>query len=55
MGYRQDIAVRVAAAGLAGLSAGFPLALFMFIGWENGPALAEEWRSRPPCSSSSPT
>jgi amino acid transporter len=26
--------------GLAGLSAGFPLALFMFIGWENGPALA---------------
>jgi amino acid transporter len=41
--------------GLAGLSAGFPLALFMFIGWENGPALAEEWRSRPPCSSSPPT
>lgn len=31
--------------GLAGLSAGFPLALFMFIGWENGPALAEEARS----------
>jgi amino acid transporter len=31
--------------GLAGLSAGFPLALFMFIGWENGPALAEESRS----------
>jgi amino acid transporter len=30
--------------GLAGLSAGFPLALFMFIGWENGPALAEESR-----------
>ncbi len=30
--------------GLAGLSAGFPLALFMFIGWENGPALAEEAR-----------
>jgi amino acid transporter len=30
--------------GLAGLSAGFPLALFMFIGWENGPALAEETR-----------
>ena len=28
--------------GLAGLSAGFPLALYMFIGWENGPALAEE-------------
>jgi hypothetical protein len=27
---------------LAGLSAGFPLALYMFIGWENGPALAEE-------------
>ena len=23
--------------GLAGLSAGFPLALYMFIGWENGP------------------
>ena len=31
--------------GLAGLSAGFPLALFMFIGWENGPALAEECRN----------
>jgi amino acid transporter len=30
--------------GLSGLSAGFPLALFMFIGWENGPALAEESR-----------
>ena len=30
--------------GLTGLSAGFPLALFMFIGWENGPALAEEAR-----------
>jgi len=30
--------------GLAGLSAGFPLALYMFIGWENGPALAEECR-----------
>jgi len=30
--------------GLAGLSAGFPLALFMFIGWENGPSLAEEAR-----------
>jgi amino acid transporter len=30
--------------GLAGLSAGFPLALFMFIGWENGAALAEETR-----------
>jgi amino acid transporter len=30
--------------GLAGLSAGFPLALYMFIGWENGPALAEEVR-----------
>jgi amino acid transporter len=30
--------------GLAGLSAGFPLALFMFIGWENGAALAEESR-----------
>jgi len=28
--------------GLAGLAAGFPLALYMFIGWENGPALAEE-------------
>jgi amino acid transporter len=28
--------------GLGGLSAGFPLALYMFIGWENGPALAEE-------------
>ncbi len=30
--------------GLVGLSAGFPLALYMFIGWENGPALAEECR-----------
>jgi amino acid transporter len=30
--------------GLAGLGAGFPLALYMFIGWENGPALAEETR-----------
>jgi len=30
--------------GLAGLSTGFPLALYMFIGWENGPALAEECR-----------
>ncbi|HTY97245.1 MAG TPA: APC family permease [Solirubrobacteraceae bacterium] len=30
--------------GLAGLAAGFPLAIFMFIGWENGPALAEETR-----------
>jgi amino acid transporter len=30
--------------GLAGLSRGFPLALYMFIGWENGPALAEEAR-----------
>ena len=56
--------------GLTGLSAGFPLALFMFIGWENGLALAEEcpkseahhpegpvhlgWRLRPPCWSSSP-
>ena len=30
--------------GLAGLSAGFPLALYMYIGWENGPALAEESR-----------
>ncbi len=30
--------------GLAGLSGGFPLALYMFIGWENGPALAEECR-----------
>jgi amino acid transporter len=28
--------------GLKGLSRGFPLALYMFIGWENGPALAEE-------------
>jgi len=30
--------------GLAGLSAGFPLALYMYVGWENGPALAEECR-----------
>jgi len=31
--------------GLTGLSVGFPLALYMFIGWENGPALAEESRN----------
>ena len=30
--------------GLTGLSTGFPLALYMFIGWENSPALAEECR-----------
>jgi amino acid transporter len=30
--------------GLTGLSTGFPLALYMFIGWENGPALAEDSR-----------
>lgn len=30
--------------GLAGLSAGFPLALYMFVGWENAAALAEETR-----------
>ncbi len=30
--------------GLKGLSGGFPLALYMFIGWENGPAMAEECR-----------
>jgi amino acid transporter len=30
--------------GLAGLSAGFPLALYMFIGWENAAALADETR-----------
>jgi len=30
--------------GLSGLSAGFPLALYMLIGWENAPALAEETR-----------
>jgi len=30
--------------GLTGLSRGFPLALYMFIGWEKGPALAEECR-----------
>lgn len=30
--------------GLTGLSAGFPLALYMLIGWENGAALAEETR-----------
>jgi amino acid transporter len=30
--------------GLGGLAAGFPLALYMFIGWENGAALAEESR-----------
>jgi amino acid transporter len=33
------------AHGLTGLSAGFPLALYMLIGWENGPALAEETRN----------
>ncbi len=32
------------ANGLAGLAAGFPLALYMLIGWENAPALAEETR-----------
>jgi amino acid transporter len=31
--------------GLTGLSAGFPLALYMFIGWENAPALADETRN----------
>jgi amino acid transporter len=31
--------------GLTGLSGGFPLALYMLIGWENGPALAEETRN----------
>ena len=30
--------------GLTGLSAGFPLALYMLIGWENAPALAGETR-----------
>jgi amino acid transporter len=30
--------------GLAGLAAGFPLALYMFIGWENAPPLARETR-----------
>jgi amino acid transporter len=30
--------------GLAGLSAGFPLALYMLIGWENAAALAEDTR-----------
>ena len=30
--------------GLAGLSAGFPLALYMLIGWENAPGLAAETR-----------
>ena len=28
--------------GLSGLSAGFPLAIYLFIGWENSAALAEE-------------
>ncbi len=28
--------------GLSGLSLGFPLAVFMFVGWENSAALAEE-------------
>ena len=28
--------------GMSGLSAGFPLAIYMFIGWENSAALAEE-------------
>jgi amino acid transporter len=28
--------------GLAGLSAGFPLAVYLFIGWENSASLAEE-------------
>lgn len=29
-------------AGLAGLGAGFPLAVYLFIGWENSASLAEE-------------
>jgi amino acid transporter len=29
-------------SGLAGLGAGFPLAVYLFIGWENSAALAEE-------------
>src|SRR6202035_5828631 len=28
--------------GFAGLAAGFPLAIYLFIGWENSAALAEE-------------
>jgi amino acid transporter len=28
--------------GLTGLAAGFPLAIYLFIGWENSAALAEE-------------
>jgi amino acid transporter len=55
--------------GLAGLSAGFPLALYMLIGWENGPRLPRRFvtraapsrelstphsRSQPASSSSSP-
>jgi amino acid transporter len=39
------LAFTVAEFTRAELSAGFPLALFMFIGWENGPALAEEARN----------
>jgi amino acid transporter len=30
--------------GFSGLSAGFPLAIYLFIGWENSAALAEETR-----------
>jgi amino acid transporter len=42
--------------GLTGLSRGFPLGLYMFIGWEHGPALAEECRIRTPsgCMPSAP-
>ena len=28
--------------GFTGLAAGFPLAVYLFIGWENSAALAEE-------------
>jgi hypothetical protein len=47
--------------GFKGLAAGFPLAVYLFIGWENSAALAEETenpacprprrRFRPPCRS----
>jgi amino acid transporter len=33
------------AGGFSGLSAGFPLAVYLFIGWENSAALAEETNS----------
>src|SRR5258707_7208592 len=33
--------------GFSGLAAGFPLAIYLFIGWENSAALAEETGNPP--------